>query len=124
MRPNLHNVLHRRLPITLAVCGTLLILTLLFARFSFVYFAVGVAVGLVDAVISADELTGGKLLSVFSLPLLIVGGIIAEIISETRASFGLTMQYILVAFCLDMIIVLLFRGHIERFVARRRRPVV
>jgi hypothetical protein len=107
----------------LAVCGTLLILTLLLARFSFVFFGIGIVVGLLDAVISADELTGGKVLSVFSLPLLIAGGFVAEIISDTRASVGLTLQYLLVAFCVDMIFVLLFRRQIERFVAARRRPV-
>jgi hypothetical protein len=123
MRPNLHNVLHKRIPILLSVCVALLLLTLVSARVSFIYLAVRVIVGLLDAVISADELTGGKFLSVFSLPLLIIGGFVAEIISDTRASFGLTMQYMLVVFCVDMTIVLLFRGHIERFVARRRRPV-
>ncbi len=51
---------------------------------------------------------------------LIFGGIVAEIISDTRASVGLAFQYILIAFCVDMIIVLLFRRQIERFVARRR----
>ena|ERR1043166_10206496 len=120
MRPNLHDILHRRLYITLAACGTLLILTLLFTRFSFVYFAVGVAVGLVDSVISIDELTGGKMLSVFSLPLLIGGGFVAELISKTDASFGLAMQYMLFVFCVDLLISLLFRRQIERFVARRR----
>lgn|ERR1043166_365540 len=120
MRPNLHEVLHRRSPLVLAVCGTLLILTLLLARFSFVFFGIGIAVGLLYGVISADELTGGKVLSLFSVPLLIVGRIVAEIVSGTRASVGLTLQYMLVAFCVDMMIVLLFRRQIERFVATRR----
>jgi hypothetical protein len=123
MRPNLHDVLHKRIPIVLTVCAALLLLTLVSARVSFIYLGVGIVVGLLDAVISADELTGGKLLSVFSVPLLIVGAFIAEIISDTRASFALYTQYMLVVFCVDMIIVLLFRRHIERFVARRRRSV-
>ena len=123
MRPNLHNVLHKRIPILLTVCGALLVLTLISARISFVYLTVGVVVGLLDAVISADELTGGKYLSVFSLPLLVIGGIVAEVISDIHASFGLTMQYMLVVFCVDMTIVLLFRRQIERFVTQRRRPV-
>ena len=76
--------------------------------------------GLLYGVISADELTGGKVLSLFSVPLLIVGRIVAEIVSGTRASVGLTLQYMLVAFCVDMMIVLLFRRQIERFVATRR----
>src|SRR5437868_5729350 len=119
MRPNLHEVLHRRLHITFALCGTLLILTLLLSGFSFVYIGIGVVVGLVDAVISIDELTGGKILSVFSLPLLIAGGFVAEIISN-NASIGLGMQYMFVVFCVNLIVTLIFRGQIERFVARRR----
>jgi hypothetical protein len=107
----------------LAICGTLLLLTFLWARFSVVFVGIGIVVGLLDAVISADELTGGKILSVFSLPLLIVGGFVAEIISDTRASIGLTLQYMFVVFCVDMIVVLLFRRQIERFVAGRRRPI-
>src|SRR5437016_2461297 len=46
MRPNLHDILHRRLYVTLTLCVMLLILTLLFSRFSFVYISVGLAVGL------------------------------------------------------------------------------
>jgi hypothetical protein len=120
MRPNLHDILHRRLYVTLTICVMLLILTLLFSRFSFVYISVGLAVGLVDAVISIDELTGGKILSAFSILILIVGGFIAEILSNTDASFGLAMQYMLVVFCVDLLVCLLFRRQIERFVARRR----
>jgi len=107
----------------LVICGTLLLLTLILSRFSYVFVGIGIVVGLLDAVISADELTGGKILSVFSFPLLIAGGIVAEIISDTRASFGLYTQYMLVVFCIDMTVILLFRRQIERFVAARRRPV-
>lgn len=120
MRPNLHDILHRRLYITLTVCVTLFIATLLFSGFSFIFCAVGVGVGLVDSVIEIDELTGGKMLSPFSLPLLFAGGFIATIISNTWPSFGLEMQYMLVVFCVDCIVTLIFRGPIERFVARRR----
>jgi len=123
MRPNLHSALHKRIPIMLVICGTLLLLTLILSRFSYVFVGIGIVVGLLDAVISADELTGGKILSVFSFPLLIAGGIVAEIISDMRGSFGLYTQYMLVVFCIDMTVILLFRRQIERFVAARRRPV-
>ena len=120
MRPNLHDILHRRLYITLTLCVTLLIVTLLFSGFSIIFCAVGVGVGLVDSVIEIDELTGGKMLSPFSLPLLFAGGFIAALISNAWPSFGLEMQYMLVVFCVDLIVTLIFRGPIERFVARRR----
>ena len=68
MRPNLHSALHKRIPIMLVICGTLLLLTLILSRFSYVFVGIGIVVGLLDAVISADELTGGKILSVFSFP--------------------------------------------------------
>jgi hypothetical protein len=120
MRPNLHDILHRRLYITLGLCVTLLIVTLLSSGFSIVYCAIGVAVGLVDSVIEIDELTGGKIFSAFSLPLLFAGGFVAALVSKTGPTFGLEMQYMLVVFCVDMLVTLFFRGPIERFVARRR----
>jgi len=110
MRPNLHDILHRRLYITLTLCVTLLIITLLFSGFSIVFCAIGVGVGLVDSVIQIDELTGGKMLSPFSLPLLFAGGFIAALISNGWPSFGLEMQYTLVVFCVDLIVTLIFRG--------------
>jgi hypothetical protein len=79
------------------------------------------AVGLLDAVISIDELTGGKMLSWLSLPLLMVGQIIAAYIAGLSLdSFGLIIQFFLVVCCVELIIVMVFRSRIERFVTARR----
>jgi hypothetical protein len=105
----------------LMVCGPLLLLTFLFVRFSFVYLALSTAVGLLDAVISVDELTGGKMLSWLSLPLLMAGQIIAAYIAGLNAdSFGLIIQFFLVVCCVELIIVMVFRARIERFVTAKR----
>ena len=121
MRPNLHDVLYRRTNIILAVCGPLLLLTFLIVRFSFVYVLISLAVGLLDGMISIDEITGGKMLSWLSLPLLIAGQIVAAYIAGLNAdSFGLIIQFFLVVCCVELIIVMVFRSRLERFVTARR----
>jgi hypothetical protein len=79
------------------------------------------AVGLFDAIISVDELTGGKTLSWLSLPLLMAGQIIAAYIAGLNAnSFGLIIQFFLVVCCVELVIVMVFRARIERFVTAKR----
>jgi hypothetical protein len=79
---------------------------------------------LLDAGISVNELAGGKFLSWFSLPLFLVGQFVAAYLAAAPAnSFGFTTQYLLVIVCIDMIIVILFRARIERFVTTRQRPI-
>jgi hypothetical protein len=123
MKPNLHDVLYRRSPAMLVICASVLALTLLLVRFSFVYLLVSLGFGLIDAIISIDELTGGKMLSWVSVPLLMVGQVIATYLAFPdlrNESLALVIQFFALVCCVELVIVLLFRRRIERFVTGNR----
>ena len=122
MRPNIHNVLYRRAPVTLAVFGSIFILTLPFVPFSLVYLSIAIGVGLLDSIISIDELTGGKMLSWFSVPLLLIGQIAAAYVAGLNEnSLRLMLQFIVLVFCIELVVTLIFRRRIERFVTAKRQ---
>ena len=105
----------------LAVSAPLLALTFVWVRFSWVYLVIATTVGLVDAVISIDEITGGKMLSWLSLPLLMVGQIVAAYNAGLNLdSLGLMVQFFLVVCCVELVLVMALRARIERFVTAKR----
>jgi len=121
MRPNPHNFLYGHAPVALGVLGAIFLLTLPLVPFSLIYLSVSILVGLIDSIISIDEITGGKLFSWLSVPLLMVGQIMAAYFAGLNAdSWRLMLQFIVLVFCVELLIVIIFRRRIERFVTAKR----
>ena len=121
MRPNIHNVLYRQAPVALAVLGSIFIVTLPVVPFSYIYLSVSIIVGLLDSVISIDEITGGHFFSWLSLPLLMVGQIVAAYFGGVNAdSWRLILQFIVLVYSVELAVVIVFRRYIERFVTAKR----
>jgi hypothetical protein len=70
MKPTLHNILFLRMPVALVICLLVFVVTLFFVPFSMIYLCFALGVGIIDAIIEIDELTGGKMLIYFSLPII------------------------------------------------------
>jgi hypothetical protein len=81
VRRNLHNVLYTRIPIVLVVCLLVLLVTVAITPFSTLFVVLAVCVGLLDSLISMEELAGGTPLSWLSIPLILAGDFFAFAIS-------------------------------------------
>jgi hypothetical protein len=111
MRPNIHNVLYRQAPVALAVLGSIFIVTLPVVPFSYVYLSISIIVGLLDSVISIDEITGGHFFSWLSLPLLMAGQIVAAYFGGVNAdSWRLILQFIVLVYSVELAVVIVFRA--------------
>jgi hypothetical protein len=117
-----HQILYIRAPYALGVCLFFFTLTLFIAPFSLPCLGIALAVGLIASVISADELTGGKALSWLHVPLLVGGGYVAQIVAvgdSPRTEWALILQYISLAFAVDLAVIILFRSKIMSFRQRK-----
>ena len=123
-KPNLRSVLYRRIPIVLTVCSLVLLVTAFISPISKFFITVAIAVGVLDSIISMEELTGGKRLSWLSLPLILIGDFFAysvsfEATSRTQ-SWALMLQFVALVFFTESLVIVLFRSRLEAFHAQRK----
>jgi hypothetical protein len=118
---SLHKILYVGTPLALAICLFLFILTLFFAPFSKLYLLIAAAIGLILSVISIDRFTGGRTLLWLDIPILIVGGYFADLVSfnDTEIGWALIVQFLSVVFSVESLIIILFRAQIENFNQRK-----
>ena len=107
----------------LGICLLAFVATLFFAPFSLIYLSIALVVGVIDAIIEIDNLTGGKTLIYFSLPMIFIGGFIAR-----SVAFGdlagirrlmLAAQFMALILSTDSALIIMFRSRIENFSSRK-----
>src|SRR5713226_2290263 len=123
MKQTLHNILFVRVPIILCVCLSAFVATLFFVPFSPIFLSFALGVGIIDAIIEIDRLTGGKTLIYFSLPIIFVGEFIAESvafgdIAGTRRLM-LLAQFMAAVLSTDAALTIIFRSRIESVCTRK-----
>ena|ERR1051325_8233141 len=123
MKPTLHHILFLRMPLALFVCSSAAVITFFFVPFSAFFVAIAVVVGVIHAIISIDELTGGKALSYFSLPMIIVAYFLASAFSFGGVSgprrWLLPAHFMAIVLSTDSALTIMFRTRIEHFCNRR-----
>ena len=122
-RPNIHSFLYARIPAVLLLCVLVFIVTVAIAPMSKLFLAVAFGVGIFDAMISMEELTGGNRLSRLSIPVILGGDFFAYAVSfdaTTRAqSWALILQFLSVVFFTESLVIILLRSRLEAFNAGR-----
>lgn len=123
-RPNLHNVLYARIPTVLIVCLLVFLVTVAIAPMSKLFVAIAIAVGMLDSLISMEELTGGNRLSWLSIPVILIGDFFAYAVSfgaiSTTQSWALILQFVAIVFFTESLVIVLFRSRLEAFNAQRK----
>ena len=126
MKPSLHHILFLRMPVALTICLSVLVVTLFLVPFSISYLSIALAVGVVHAIISIDELTGGKIFIHFSMPIIVVGQFFAWAVAFGEASglrrWALVAQFLAVVLSTDSALTIMFRSRIESFTNRKLSP--
>ena len=122
-RPNIHSVLYARIPAVLLLCVLVFIVTVAIAPMSKLFLAVAIGVGILDAMISMEEVTGGNRLSWLSIPVILGGEFFAYAVSfdaTTRTqSWALILQFLSVVFFTESLVIILLRSRLEAFNAGR-----
>jgi len=123
MKPSLHHILFLRMPLALGICLLVFVVTLFFLPFSITYVSIAVAVGVVHAIISIDELTGGKTFVYFSMPIIIIGQLLAWGVAFGDLSglrhWALVAQFMAVVLSTDSALTIMLRSRIENFSGRK-----
>lgn len=123
-RPNLHNVLYARIPTVLVVCLLVFLVTIAIAPMSKLFAAIAIAVGLLDSLISMEELTGGNRLSWLSVPLILIGDFFAYALSFQATtwtqSWALILQFVAIVFFTESLVIVLLRSRLEKFCAQKK----
>jgi hypothetical protein len=122
MKPSLHHILFLRMPLALAICSAGFLATLFFVPFSITYVAVALVVGVVHTIVSIDELTGGRTLTYFSLPIITIGHFIARAVAfgdVMGSRWALAAQFMAIVLSTDSALTIMFRSSIESFCNRQ-----
>src|ERR1051326_3655395 len=116
MKPSLHHILFLRMPLVLGICLLVFVVTLFLLPFSIAYVSIALAAGLVHAIISIDELTGGKTFVYFSMPIIIIGQFLAWAVAfgdlPGLRRWALAAQFMAVVLSTDSALTIVFRSRI------------
>ena len=123
MKPSLYQILFLRLPLALGICLLVFVVTLFVLPFSIGYVSIALTVGVVHAIISIDELTGGKTFVYFSMPMIIVGQFLAWTVAFGEVPgvrrWALAAQFMAVVLSTDAALTIMFQSRIENFSTRK-----
>ena len=108
----------------LIVCLLVFLVTVAIAPMSKLFVAIAIAVGMLDSLISMEELTGGNRLSWLSIPVILIGDFFAYAVSfgaiSTNQSWPLILQFVAIVFFTESLVIVLFRSRLEAFNAQRK----
>ena len=107
----------------MAVSLIIIVVTLMVAPVSKLFIAVAFGLGMLDSLSTMEELTGGREIFLFSIPVMLAGDFFLQLIlfapTTIAEKIALYIQFASVIVLTESVIVFLLRSRLEEFRARR-----